>query len=419
VLLLICSACPSGQPEIELVNEFVITAYSGPPPEEVNIDRYREIASAGIDVIIPGNGNMEGEQNLKALDLARQAGIRVLPIDIRVMPFAQTADIVLDTAVIKAMVNDYKDHPAFAGYVVRDEPNASLFPSLREICKLFRELDPAHEPLINLFPSYASTTQLGSPDFRSYIRDFIETVKPGVLSYDNYALREPDTWYDHWFSDLAVVREETRKAGIPFWVFIQSEGIGEHMRVPHRAEILWQVNTCLAYGARGLGWFTYWTPEVDQGIPRVEGAPPPLIEEHHGGMLDTGGNPTPLYDHVREANLYGKEAGRGLMGWDNAFVARFEKGKMLEGGSSPIATPAGDGANLVIGTFSNGDKRRLVVSNSRCETMASFSLKISPEWQVLKQVGSIGARPGNAQIPGEEWKLEPGGSVILELKSKS
>ena len=55
------------------------------------------------------------------------------------------------------------------------------------------------------------------------------------------------------------------------------------------------------------------------------------LEQHYGGMLDADGNRTPLYAHVREANLYSKEAGMGLIGWDNEFVARYEKGEMLPG----------------------------------------------------------------------------------------
>jgi hypothetical protein len=416
LFILLSISCTSGREQVELLDGFVIAAYSGPPPGEVTLQRYREIAEAGIDVIIPGNGTLNGEQNLKAMDLATRTGIRVLPVDTRVMPFALTAGIEIDTSVIRGMVNDYKDHPAFAGYVVRDEPSAFLFPSLGDLCNVFRELDPAHEPLINLFPSYASREQIGSPDFRTYIRDFISTVRPGLLSYDNYALREPDTWYDHWFSDLELVREETRRAGIPFWVFIQSEGIGSHMRVPNRAEVLWQVNTALAYGARGLGWFTYWTPEADQGIEQQEGAPPPLIEEHHGAMLDIHGNRTALYDHVREANLYSKEVGSGLTGWENASVARYEDGRMLAGGSSPVLAVSGENARLVIGTFTKGKRTRVMISNSSCENPAGFSVNLIGKGKIKGPVASIDASPGGDGSDLHEWLLEPGGSVILEIK---
>ena len=416
LFILLSISCTTGRERVELLDEFVIAAYSGPPPGEVNLQRYREIAEAGIDVVIPGNGIMSGEQNLEVMDLAALTGIRVLPVDTRVMPFALTAGIRIDTAVIRGMVNDYKDHPAFAGYVIRDEPSASLFPSLEDLCQVFRDLDPAHEPLVNLFPSYASSEQLGSPDFRSYIRDFISTVRPGLLSYDNYALREPYTWYDHWFSDLEQVREETRKAGNPFWVFIQSEGIGTQMRVPNRAEVLWQVNTAVAYGARGLGWFTYWTPEADQGFEQQEGAPPPLIEEHHGAMLDIHGNRTALYDHVREANLFIKEVGRSLTGWENEFVARYEDGRILAGGSSPVLVPSGENARLVIGTFTKGKRTRVVVSNSSCGTPARFSLNLLGKRRIKGRFTSIDASPLGDGSELHEWLLEPGGSVILEIK---
>ena len=416
--LAMCMACSTGAEETELLNEFVIAAYSGPPLEEVTLERYREIAEAGIDVIVPGNGTMNREQNLTAMDLASAVGIRVIPIDTRVMPFAQTAGITIDTAVIMEMVTDYRDHPAFAAYVVRDEPPASLFPSLANITNLFREMDPSHEPLINLFPSYASPEQLGSPDYRTHIRDYIKTVKPGLLSYDNYALREPSTWYDYWFNDLEVVREETREAGIPFWVFIQSEGIGIHLRVPNRAEVLWQVNTAVAYGARGLGWFTYWTPPTDQGIPQVEGAPPPLIEEHFGAMLDVDGNRTPLYDHVREANLFIKAVGKGLVGWENEFLARFEAGKMMDGGTSPIMTPVGNEANLVVGTYTRKSHCKVMVANSRCETPAVLSLEISPDWQCVGLESSIDAY-GPIESPADGiWTLQPGGALLIECKAK-
>jgi len=399
---------------VELVSEFIITGYSGPPPDEVNEERYQEIADAGIQVIVPGNGALGPEENLKAMDLAQKVGMRVLPVDMRVIPFGQTADVPLDTAVVGNMVRDYKDHPAFAGYVVRDEPGAELFPALSQVCAAFREKDPAHEPFINLFPSYAGEERLGGVDFRTYLRSFIDTVKPGILSYDFYALRESGTMDEGWFSDLAIVREEARTAGIPFWVFIQSEGIRDHFRIPNRTEILWQVNTAVAYGAMGLGWFTYWTPESDQSIPEVEGAPPPLIEEHYGAMIDINGDKTPLYDYVTEANHYISEVGRGLAGWDNTDVARYEMGMLVEG-SSPIVKPFADDANLVIGTFSLGDRRAVMIANSSIEMETMFSMVITEDWHLERVVHFIDAIPGEPENPEEGWMIDPGGSIILEF----
>ena len=224
-------------------NEFIIMAYSGPPLEETNLQRFREIADAGIEILVPGNGVFNAGQNLKAMDLAQKVGIRIIPVDMRVFQLGLNPDISIDPTLIRDVVNDYKNHPALAGYLIKDEPAAGMFPALKEFTELFRKEDPLHEPTINLLPSYGSPVQLGSDDYPAYINSFITTVKPGLLSYDNYALREGVTWYDPWYADLAVVREETKKFRIPFIVFIQSEGIRNGLRVPNRAEILWQINT--------------------------------------------------------------------------------------------------------------------------------------------------------------------------------
>ncbi len=406
----------TGTHESGLLNEFIIMAYSGPPLEEVTLERYQEIAESGIEYLVPGNGTFNGEQNLKAMELGLKTGIKIIPTDMRILPFTLAKSVVIDTVAIREVVNDYKDHPAFAAYVIRDEPSGDLFPGLRDISNVFRAEDPVHEPLINLLPSYGSPTQLGFDNYRSHIKSFIETVKPGLLSYDYYALRNGVTWYDGWFNDLTIVREETQKVQIPFIVFVQSEGIKEGLRVPNRAEILWQVNTALAYGARGFGWFCYWTPTPDQGFQQGEGAPPPLVESHFNAMIDLNGNRTDVYDFVREANLYLKKVGRGLLEWDNAEVARYEVGKMLSGGSSPIVTPEGDDANIVIGTYRKDNRARLVVSNASCDEPISFALNLDPGYEPVEVFASIDADPSGQNESLLEWAIKPGGSVVIEVK---
>ncbi|MEN8157153.1 MAG: hypothetical protein ABFS10_09385 [Bacteroidota bacterium] len=399
--------------EPTFLTDFLIIGYSGPPQKEATLERYQEIAESGIEYLVPGNGAIDGETNLKAMDLGEKVGVKIIPVDVRLTPFMLEQVVTVDTAAIRSIVNDYKDHPALAAYVVRDEPHGDLFPGLREITDLYRAEDPLHEPLINVLPSYGSPTMLGFEDYRSYVVSYIETVEPQLFSYDFYALREGHTMYDGWYSDLAIVREETRKADIPFVVFIQSEGIENGLRVPNRAETLWQVNTVLAYGARGVGWFCYWTPLPDQGLSQEEEEREFLIEPHYNAMIDIEGNRTELYDHVKEANFYLKKAGKGLLGWDNTEVARYKAGELLEG-TSPMVTPEGEGASIVIGTYQMEEMARVVISNSSCEEPASFTLTVDPQWRADGIFASIDATPAESSIT--QWTLEPGGSVILELK---
>lgn len=408
--------CADGKGDLDnkaasMLDDFIIVAYSGPPVGEVNLKRYREIADAGIGYLVPANGAFDAAGNIKAMELGAQVGVKILPVDLRLFPFELKPEMEVDPATVDAIATSYKDRPAMGAYVVKDEPNSDLFPVLRKICDLFRAADPAHPPLINLFPSYGSPVQLGFADYRAYVSSYIKTVKPELLAYDYYALRNETTMYDGWFSDLSIVREETRKAEIPFLVFVQSEGIRESLRVPNRAEILWQVNTALAYGAQGFGWFSYWTPVPDQGFQQAEGAHPPIVESHYNAMIDIDGSRTEVYDHVREANLYIKKAGDSLLGWDNRDVARFGGGKLLDG-HSPLATPEGAEANVVVGTFRKEDSVRLVIANSSCEKETRFLLKLRKGWKLSDVFSSIDATPAGEGLL--EWTLAPGGSVLLD-----
>ena len=54
----------------ELVDEFIIMAYSGPPLAEVSVERYREVAESGIEILAAGNSTFDYKQNLRALNLA-------------------------------------------------------------------------------------------------------------------------------------------------------------------------------------------------------------------------------------------------------------------------------------------------------------------------------------------------------------
>ena len=76
-----------------------------------------------------------------------------------------------------------------------------------------------------------------------------------------------------YFYNWAVIREYSLKFGVPSWVFIQSVdfdgsqvGLAQRRR-PTEAEILWQINVSLAYGAKGIQYFTYWTPKVEPDGP--------------------------------------------------------------------------------------------------------------------------------------------------------
>ena len=259
---------------------FPISYWAGPPVYED--DRYAEVADCGFTVApIMVKDAVEGQ---RALDMLQRHHLKAAVVDPRIhrnMVFQEGWQ-----DVIRQVVRDYADHPAVYAYFITDEPSCCHFESLAKITHEFLRLDPQHIPYINLFPSYASHDQLGALEYSHYIRRFLEMVKPPLLSYDHYALFEDGINRPSYFYDLSVNRSESLKAGVPFWNIILSTPHFNY-RDPSAEDLRWQVYTSLAYGAKGLGYFTYWTPDV---------------ENYRNGIIGVGGDRTEKYAIVRQLN---------------------------------------------------------------------------------------------------------------------
>lgn len=200
-----------------------------------------------------------------------------------------------------------KYHDAFAGVMASDEPGRTMFENLgKSFTVLDRYIDGVADGVLwhaNLFPTYASQRQLynrindgdlpeGGYTYEEYLSDFISEVKPKILSYDFYPCRGREgSLSGGYFENMAIIRKTAAQANIPFWVYIQSCSFGGNTRVPTEGDILWQVNTALCYGAKGIQYFCGVTPSDGGG------------ESFVGCYFDRDGNKTEIYDYAKRANI--------------------------------------------------------------------------------------------------------------------
>src|SRR6185369_11513541 len=162
-------------------------------------------------------------------------------------------------AKLDGIVADYHDHPALYGYFVVDEPSADAFAKLGEVVAYLKAKDPKHPGFINLFPTYATPgAQLGTKTYEEYVDRFIEAVQPRVISFDHYPFMASSDRAD-FFYNVAVVRNAGIKANLPFWSIALCV---QHLGYRHltEGELRFQAMAALAFGARGLLWYTYWYP---------------------------------------------------------------------------------------------------------------------------------------------------------------
>jgi hypothetical protein len=266
----------------------------GPPPSQTSDERYAEVAAGGFDVALPScDAVPDKPTNLRLLDAAHKAGLRVLVADGRMPTFQEWSPPLLfpnrqrpfteaDRSALDAIVADYGGHPALLGYYVGDEPLDDEVRYSGQVVRHLASRDPDHPGYVNLWP-FSRDKFPDAASYRQYLDDYVAAADPAWLSYDRYSFRVSGD--SEFFETLSIVRDAARDHGIPFWSILQSTPHDDYRQLTE-AERRWEAMQALAYGSRGILYFTYWTP------------PPSRAHEWGEGSLTRDGRRTDLYDQV-------------------------------------------------------------------------------------------------------------------------
>jgi hypothetical protein len=227
-----------------------------------------------------GGWNLGWAKRPEDLDVYDRHGMRVM-LEIG----TPDVDDPVQAKALGALVARVRNHPALYAYYIVDEPGSGAFQKLGKIVERLRHLDPSHLAYINLLPTYASSGQLQVSDavadrarvgypqdfagihvddttsqrYREYLRQFVQEVKPDLISYDHYHfLKSGDG--SQYFLNLSLIRSAAVSANMPFLNIIQAcDSPAEGWREPSEEELSWLTYTSLAYGAQGISHFRYDT----------------------------------------------------------------------------------------------------------------------------------------------------------------
>ncbi|WP_298321629.1 hypothetical protein [Haloactinopolyspora sp.] len=382
--------------------EFPIGLWWPPPPFQTTQERYQEIADAGFTFIITGN-YLFADAHIQryAMQMAEAAGIKVVADDDTMRWITHEFEVDDDggqftltsaeaRSKISAVLNQYGSS-SFVGIDHYDEPAPDKFATLAQTVQINRELSPETLPYINLFP----TTD------PAYVRQFVDVVKPSLISFDRYPLLLDGDDAD-FFLNWKIIRDEGLRADLPTWCFIQTLAYSGH-REPTAAELLWQVNMSLAYGAKGIQYFTYWTPDPARG----EGFGPALIT--------TDGQRTERYDASKNINLsWLSPVGRQLKPLVSESVTHANDAPLPAGASE--FTPddhirSVDGGAVVLGMFRTREEsndRWLLVANRDHSQPTSVRLRTDP-----RSVTDV----SRFDPATESYVPEPGARVTVDLEA--
>ena len=368
---------------------FPLMAWNHAPSDAATFQKMRECGLTVAGFVSP-----------RELDLCHAAGLRAIVSDPRASGYDwRQVDEAQARKRLAELVAETAGHPAVYGYYLIDEPNAALFPGLARVASLIHELAPEKWAYINLFPNYASQAQLGNESYAAHLEDFIAKVKPTQLSYDHYALMDDGSLRHGYWQNLEAMRAAGLRHGLPFWNIVLSVAHFNYREVS-AADLRFQVYTTLAYGGRGLAYFTYFAPQVGN---------------YRAAPVDQFGNLTPTWAHLQNVNLQVGQLAPTLLQLRSDDVYHFgEVPTDCHGPGESSLVKAMNGPGFLAGDFTHTDGTRYVMI---VNTDFVRSHHGAPQFrQPPKQVRMVSPYTGAlVDFGGEQMWLAAGQGVLLRL----
>jgi hypothetical protein len=390
MLLLLVSIPAVAQEDRFIQDRLAIGFWVDPPMDERAGERYAEIAEANFTMIIGGFGAAAPDQVKRQLALCEQFDLKAI------------------VASDGIPAGELPESSACWGYKVKDEPGAAEFPALRARTDEIRQHRPGRLAYINLFPDYANKQQLGTRTYDEHVRRFVEEVRPDVLSMDHYPAFRPDAdGRDGYCGNLEVMRKYSLAADIPFWNFFNIMPFGPHYD-PAESQVRWQIYASMAYGAKGVLYFCYYTP-ISHEFPKG------------GAIIARDDRPTRHYDQARRINAELKQLGPVLMQLTSKQVIRLPRGAEYTGmlaGSGIREISDGD---YLLGVFRHVDGRRALLLMNYEHAYTSWPTVVfdAPHDQVIevsKQDGSLAPlRDDSPDMDGLQIRLDAGEGRLFLL----
>ena len=385
--------------------------------EHISDETYQDIRAAGYNFAI---GEVEGtdDQKLQSLQYAAAHDISLWLVDGNILALNRisTTEDLKSVEQMKEVLSGidapYMHEENFLGHLAIDEPNKLQIDAIKNFTQAYEEVfEGQYVTYTNLFPDYASPSQLGFRDWNDYIAYYAESG-PAMMSYDYY----PYSYVGNenvygLIKSMANAQAVCQPLGVPVWATTQTVEFPKNEMVMTEAKALQQNYINLAMGAKGITGWLY-------GIP-----------SHHEwdkAMVNRKGEKTYIYELVKKANLEIQELAKVMLTLDYQGVilmeSQFQKlpdyatpaADYLATEGSLLTAIEGDGFMVSILKNSYGDVKYFVVNTSLTETVTA-KLTFRDEVTAV-HLWEEGVRNGYRAEESKLVKLElaAGTGVLLE-----
>lgn len=354
-----------------------IVGYEGPTKELLSQEIFDGIKAAGINMISSMPFDYLGSKKVveQALEYAENSGLGLYVRDAQTNLLTySTSDtnlvtghtVASETDVAKGL-GEYNYFDSYLGTFVMDEPvtadylkylgvtdstHKANYAYYKEITKTLNS-NVNTDGHINLPAAvwfkgtgtqnsgnaHSDLTPANIQAYETLVQAISEDMN--YLSFDRYAVMTEENAKEapRYFLNLDIIREQANTSGIPFWAFAPVghwTDSGANTNGLIATDIFWQINTSLAFGAKGIEYFTVVEPEI--------------YASGDMGIYDSEGKQSQWYDDVQRANTL-------ITAVDNILMKSTSKGIIATGGYAASNTTS---VTIDTGIFGTGGDTRTI-----------------------------------------------------------
>ena len=304
-----------------------IVGHVGPTGSAIKEENYQEIQKLGITLIIESGSErsysdvpMNRYYIYEQLTLAQKYGIKMTVPDQRLIDM-RTETVEAIQAYLPKAIENYKNYQSFGGLFIVDEPVTTNYPPTYlsknptatkhseyiNLAQAVNSMEVDGQKLFGysngLFYCYDHVNDPTSPyKYVNYLDNVVNDYQGTFVSATYYPFfREhidvPDEGSakngSDYFMHLALNRYVANEAEKPFWTFVQAGDSFELAKddLPlTEGEFKWSANMGLAFGAKGLQYFSLVQPTIS------------IFHQSTMGLLDFTGEKTEYYDWAVDVN---------------------------------------------------------------------------------------------------------------------
>ena len=320
----------------------------------------------------------------------------------------------------------YFNEPCFAGLSVKDEPTLKDFDMLGNISNALLEVDPSKLMFCTILPSYAPDEMLQIEEYRKtmshweayqrYTEDYITKTNSQIVSFDyylNHVFKMPieGVYSEDFLLNLSYFASICKTYNIDYWAYAAAYGHGGRAQYTSE-ELKWIVNTQLAFGAKGMVYYTYWS--IIPGYKMAD-----WINPTRSGLVTGNGIPHDTYFIIKDINKNIHAIEEILKPSEFVCVAQYGDKKLNISPDVEVNTYSPiyniSGGDALVGIFNNNNKKVFyIINNSINCGIKTFKVSLTSKKNIHLLNSSIDKNIDDSYCAS--FNLSAGEAVLMEVE---